>query len=110
MQLLPDPDVQLSNPGADWPTVWIRWQSGVLTKISCNILFFLLHDKAMTCVFNKRIYPATDETCQRCERGPETQDHRYIECESVGEVWGWVQFRLNQMDSNYSASRDSDFL
>ena len=48
VQVLPDPDVQLNDPGTDWLTVWRRWQSGVLSKISRNILFFFLHDKTMT--------------------------------------------------------------
>ena len=64
----------------------------------------------MTHVFIKKIYPTTDETCQRCKRGPETQIHRYIGCEYVGEVWGWVRFRLNQMDSSHTFLQDSDFL
>ena len=50
----------------------------------------------MTHVFIERIYPATHETCQRCKRGPETQDHRYNECDSVGEVWSRVRFRLKK--------------
>ena len=70
VQVLPDPDVQLNDPSADWPTVWKRWQSGVFSKISLNILFFFLHDKTMTRVFIKKIYPTTDETCQCCKRGP----------------------------------------
>ena len=102
--------MQLNDPGADWLTVWKRWQSGVLSKISRNISFFFLHDKTMTRVFVKKIYPTTDETCQRCQRGPETQIHRYIGCESVGEVWGWVRFRLHQMDSSHASLQDSDFL
>ena len=64
----------------------------------------------MTRVFVKTIYPNTDEMCQRCKRDPETQDHRYVGCESVGEVWGWVRFRLNQMDSSHASLQDSDFL
>ena len=76
VQVLPNPDVQLNYSGTDWPTVWKRWQS--LSKISHNILFFFLHDKTMTRVFIKKIYPITDDSCQCCKRGPETQDHRYF--------------------------------
>ena len=28
----------------------------------------------------------------------------------MGEVWGWVQFRLDQMDPSHASLRDSDFL
>ena len=28
----------------------------------------------------------------------------------MGEVWGWVRLRLNQMDSNHTFLRDLDFL
>ena len=29
---------------------------------------------------------------------------------TLGEVWGWVRFRLNQMESSHTFLQDSDFL
>ncbi|MCP3679355.1 MAG: hypothetical protein GY782_03445 [Gammaproteobacteria bacterium] len=62
VELLPDPEVQQVDPGTDWPSVWKRRQSGVLSKTSREVLYFLLQDKTMTRVFIKRIYPNTDDT------------------------------------------------
>ncbi len=110
VELLPDPDVQQVDPGTDWPSVWKRRQSGVLSKTSREVLYFLLNDKTMTRVFIKRIYPNSDDTCQRCERTRETISHRYIGCESVSEVWGWVRMSIGQMDPITLLLQDEDLL
>merc|ERR1712082_487264 len=94
VELLPDPEVQQVDPGTDWPSVWKRRQFGVLSKTSHEVLYFLLQDKTMMGVFIKRIYPNSDDTCQCCKRAPETVSHRYIGCESVSEVWVWIQMSL----------------
>ena len=56
------------------------------------------------------IHPNSDDTYQHCERSPETQNHKYIECESVREVRGWVRFRLNLKNSSHITLDDADFL
>ena len=62
----------------------------------------------MTHVFIKKIIRLRTRRVS-VVRGAETQDQRYFGCESLGEVCGWVQFRLNQMDPSHDFLQDSDY-
>ena len=110
VELLPPPDVVLKYPGTDWPTCWKRWQSGVLSKVSRDILLFLLHEKCGTRVLMNRIFPSRSEICPRCERWPETEIHRYMRCSSLSGVWDYVRARLVQIDESLTWLGDEHLL
>ena len=112
LEELPLPVVQVRNPDKDWDLIWQRLRNGVLTPESKSILYLIVHERVGTRERGHRLMPGRfpSPLCAICRREPDTDQHRYLSCESVSQTWNWLVDTMILLEPSLSMSDDIEIL
>ena len=111
---LPTPISEQKYTERDWPLIWKRVQSGVLSPAAKSHFYLLAHERVGTRERGNRLMPGRypSSQCPRCclPITPETILHRYVNCFFVNEAWEWLRAHLTTLDICLDLLDDSEFI
>ena len=111
-ETLPPPAVEAKHPWRDWKTAWKRSVNPIIPRVAQNTVFLLLHDRVGTRARGRRLMPGRFESdlCPRCWGHPETQQHRYVDCDWVRDAWNRLRFIMENLDLSLRGVGDREIL
>ena len=100
-------------PDRDWERVWHRLNHGVLSPLSKEHLYLILHERVFT---RERAYflnyhNIDSPSCNLCnDNSPATILHRYCECSAVLDAWNRLRDLLETLDSSTIMETDHSLI
>ena len=99
-ETLPPPNVEVKYAERDWPRIWRRLISGVLSPPAKNCLFLIIHERVATRERGHRLMNHIYDSpiCCRCLAESESITHRYVYCSWVSDTWNLLREILESLD------------
>ena len=99
-ETMPPANVETKYEDRNWPKIWKRLPSGVLSPRAKNCLYLIVHERVATGERGHRLMRNIYDSplCSRCLAGSETIIHRFISCRWVSDIWNALREILESLD------------